>query len=167
MRLKSINKKCYLMPPSKRRRFSTSEYKIHLLNQEPFQIKLHDNLKIDDFCSLMRTLYPDYVFCRPKGITLEDELESIKDLTLKFLKADGFQIFVKGLDGSMGTFYLTENGTALSIKEQIEFKWELPVDKQRLVFGGKQLDDELIPHKMEPSVNRESTLHLILKLRGD
>jgi len=51
-----------------------------------------------------------------------------------------------------------------NVKEQVEEKEGIPPAQQRLIFGGKQMDDE----KDVASYNLEAgaTLHLVLALRG-
>jgi hypothetical protein len=51
-----------------------------------------------------------------------------------------------------------------SVKKQLESKEGVPVDQQKLIFAGKELEDE---HKVaEYNLMKSSTIHLVLKLRG-
>jgi hypothetical protein len=75
-----------------------------------------------------------------------------------------YQIFVKGLEGRTTTYSVTPGDTTQAIKAAIERKVDVPADQQRLIFAGAQLgDDDTL---RDNGVKRESTLHLVLKLRG-
>ena len=51
-----------------------------------------------------------------------------------------------------------------SVKKQLESKEGIPVDQQKLIFAGKELEDE---HKVaEYNLMKSSTIHLVLKLRA-
>ncbi len=54
--------------------------------------------------------------------------------------------------------------TCLDLKILVEKKDGIPVDQQRLVFSGKQLDNDRT--MADYSIRACSTCHLILRLRG-
>ena len=74
------------------------------------------------------------------------------------------QIFLKDLKGKTKTLYVHPNHYIDEVKEQVFKKTGFPADEIRLIFSGRGLEySRTLAHY---KISKESTLHMVLRLRG-
>jgi hypothetical protein len=74
------------------------------------------------------------------------------------------QVFVKTLTGKSILIQVEAADTVEHVKGILQERLDIPVDRQRLIYGGKEMVDEMT--LSEYGVVTNSTLHLVMRLLG-
>jgi ubiquitin-like protein Nedd8 len=74
------------------------------------------------------------------------------------------QIFVKTLTGRKQSYNFEPEQTISDVKQALQEKEGITVDQIRLIFSGKQLQDD--KSLKDFNVSAGGTIHMVLQLRG-
>jgi hypothetical protein len=131
------------------------------VTKKPFEIEI--NIASFKVCGQRNDLFPKKI---------NDVLDHDMDLTFEEAKANEahFQqicitdIFVKTLTGKTIVIRIQLNSTVEQLKKEIKKREGIPLEQQRLIHAGVQLYDDETLYNF--NIRNESTLHLVLRLRG-
>ncbi len=125
--------------------------------------------------SLIYVLYKTYQLYASYSKDLKFKLDSVRDeiellrKEVEYLKENAsflpIQLFVKSLDGRTNTIEISLGKSVVSLKKEVEKIDGTPVDQQRLIFAGHQLEDN--KRLSDYKISKETTIHLVTRLRGD
>jgi hypothetical protein len=91
-------------------------------------------------------------------------LEELISFSKSFYSNEKFGIYVKSLTGRSIYIEITHQMSIEELKMKIQEKDGTPVEQQRFIYAGKDLDDPMLVGRY--NIQKDSTLHLVLRLRG-
>lgn len=124
------------------------------------KIKIMEEKNIPIF---MQNLYLDEIINDNKKTISDYNIQSNSKIKLIKIIYER-QLFVKTLTGSEIVIKYHSYDTIEVFKEKIQDKADFPIDQQRLLFQGTQLEDDKFMEDYD--IQEDSTLHLVVRLRG-
>eukprot|EP01083_Nonionella_stella_P158803 517309_1 len=131
------------------------------------------DIKYQVECKKKIPLNRQFLIFGGKGLENDTKLEeynikvgsTLHLIDLETYGKDHLALFFRKSTG--GTFFLTTKQSAFvkDLKQKIEDKEDIPIKRQRLVFAGKDLDDETA--LSEYNLSNQCVLHLVIEDGGD
>lgn len=90
--------------------------------------------------------------------------EELISFSKSFYSNNSFIVYINSLSGHSIDILITHQMSIEEMKMIIQQKDGIPIDQQRLIFAGKQLDDSMLVGMY--NITKESNINLILRLRG-
>ncbi|XP_056602897.1 ubiquitin-like [Triplophysa dalaica] len=99
---------------------------------------------------------------RSYGLTAESSLMLLVTNPVKIPVS--MQLFVRNEKGTTSTYDVDPNETVNQLQQKIFNKERVPLDQQRLIYNGRQLESGRMLKDYD--ITNQSTIHMTLRLRG-
>ena len=109
-------------------------------------------------------VYRNHLINFKKEILADNHFGKKIEVKLYNIENGAMVLFVKTLNGKNLELFVEPHETIEHLKLRIFVKEGIPTDEQRLIYANKQLEDNRT--LIDYNIQRECTLHLILRLRG-
>ena len=86
------------------------------------------------------------------------------EIIIELKNRKNYQVYIKTLTGQTLTLNMESSDKIECFKPFIYLCWDIPIDEQRLLFNGRQLEDNKT--LVDYYIQEYSILHLVLRLRG-